>query len=355
MRGVIYQGEGAEVVDDLDMAGPGAGEVVVALQAAGLCHSDASVLDGTIPFPTPVVLGHEGAGIVEEIGPGVTGLDVGDHVVLSTIANCGACSACARGKPTHCAASASRFPRPYTRDGERLFQFAAAGVFAERTVVAATQAVPIARDVGFEVASLIGCGVITGLGAVLNRADVEPGQSAAVIGVGGIGLNVLQGLRLSHAGPVIAVDANPRKEELARQFGATEFIHADGETDTVEAVKDLAGGGVDWSFECVGVPALIRHGIDMLGTGGTCVILGVPPLGTEASFAVYGLYHDKGILGCRYGAARPHHDFPLVVELYKRGDLLLDELVTRTYPLAEINEALEAMHRGELARGVLLP
>ncbi len=356
MRGVIYQGAGAEVVTDLEMDGPGPGEVLVSVKAAGLCHSDVSVLDGTIPFPTPVVLGHEGAGVVTEIGAGVTNVVVGDHVALSTVASCGLCSACAQGRPTHCVQSMSRFPQPYRRGGEPLYQFAATGAFAEATVVSAAQAVRIDPDVSFEVAALIGCGVITGLGAVLNRAKVQPGESAAVLGVGGIGLNVIQGLRLAHAGPIIAIDTNPAKQALAEQFGATDFIVAGEGIDTVQAVKDLTGGrGTDYAFECVGHPALIRQSIDMCATGGSAVILGVPALGTEASFMVFSIYYDKSILGCRYGAARPHHDFPMMIDLYKRGSLMLDELVTATYPIDEIDRALEAMHRGELARGVLLP
>lgn len=356
MRGVIYQGDGAEVVTDIEMDGPGPGDVVVSVKAAGLCHSDVSVLDGTIPFPTPVVLGHEGAGVVEAIGAGVTNVAVGDHVTLSTIANCGFCAMCAQGRPTHCVKSMSRMPQPYERGGERLFQFAATGAFAEQTVVAAAQAVRIDEDVPFEVASLIGCGVITGLGAVMNRAKVQPDESAAVIGVGGIGLNVIQGLRLAHAGPIIAIDTNPSKRALAEQFGATDFIVAGEGVDTVQAVKELTGGaGTDYAFECVGHPALIRQSIDMCATGGSAVVLGVPALGTEASFMVFSIYYDKSILGCRYGAARPHHDFPMIVDLYKSGALLLDELVTATYPIGEIDRALDAMARGELARGVLLP
>ncbi|HWJ64662.1 MAG TPA: alcohol dehydrogenase catalytic domain-containing protein [Acidimicrobiales bacterium] len=193
MRAIVFDGTGAELVSDLELDGPGPGEITVSLRAAGLCHSDVSVLDGTIPFPPPVVLGHEGAGVVEEVGEGVRNVAVGDHVILSTIASCGACPACAKGRPTHCAQSMSRFPQPYRRGGERLFQFAATGAFAEQTTVAAAQAVRVDPDVPFEVAALVGCGAITGVGAVLNRAKVQPDESAAVIGVGGIGLNVIQG------------------------------------------------------------------------------------------------------------------------------------------------------------------
>jgi S-(hydroxymethyl)glutathione dehydrogenase/alcohol dehydrogenase len=356
MKAMIYRGAGAEWVDDIALDAPGEGEVLVRVEAAGLCHSDVSVLDGTIPFPTPVVLGHEGAGVVEAVGRGVTTLAEGDHVTLSTIASCGQCSMCASGRPTHCAHSMNRFPKPYELAGERLFQFAATGAFAEQTVVSAAQAVRIDDDISFEAACLIGCGVITGVGAVMNRAKVQPGETAAVIGVGGIGLNVIQGLRLAHAGRIIAVDTNPSKQALAEQFGATDFVLAGEGVDTVAAIRELTGGrGTDYAFECVGHPALIRQSIDMIATGGAAVVLGVPALGQEASFAVFTIYYDKSILGCRYGAARPHHDFPLIVDLYKSGALLLDELITATYPMAEIDDALAAMHRGELARGVLVP
>jgi len=352
VRGIVYDAGQLEVVDDLEVLDPGPGEVKVAIQAAGVCHSDASVLDGTIPFPTPVVLGHEGAGIVVEIGPGVTGLEVGDHVVLSTLGNCGSCGPCDLGKPTHCRQSYGRLRRPYRRAGAKVFQFANAGVFAEYTVVKATQAVAIDKTVPFEVASLIGCGVITGVGAVWNRAKVAHGQSALVIGVGGIGLNVIQGLALADALPIIAVDSNPTKEALARAFGATHFVDA-STVDVAEAVKEICPNGVDVGFECVGHPALIRQTVDLLDWGGTAVILGVPKLGTEAAFVVQSLYNDKTIMGCRYGSARPHHDFALLVDLYLAGRLKLDELVSRTYPLDDLQLALDDMHAGELARGVL--
>jgi S-(hydroxymethyl)glutathione dehydrogenase/alcohol dehydrogenase len=352
MRGIVYDDGKLQVVDDLEVKDPGPGEVAVAVQSAGVCHSDASVVDGTIPFPTPVVLGHEGAGIVTALGPGVTGLAEGDHVVLSTLGACGQCAACDTGRPTHCRTQGPRIRRPFTWGDRKAFQFANAGVFAETTVVNAIQAVKIDDDVPFDVASLIGCGVVTGVGAVFNRAKVTHGQSVVVIGVGGIGLNVIQGCRLADALPIIAVDANPAKESLARAFGATHFIDASS-TDVAEAVKEICPNGVDVAFECVGHPALIRQAVDLLDWGGTCVILGVPKLGTEAAFVVQSLYHDKTIMGCRYGAARPHHDFPLMVRLYKAGRLDLDSLVTRTYELGQLDQVLADMHAGELARGVL--
>jgi Zn-dependent alcohol dehydrogenase len=352
MKGIVFEQAGLRVADGLSVRDPRPGEVRIRIVRAGVCHSDVSVVDGTIPFPTPVVLGHEGAGIVTELGQGVRGLEVGDHVVLSTLGNCGACAACDAGRPTHCRATFGKLSAPFQLDGERVFQFANTGVFAEETVVKASQAVKISPEVPFEVASLLGCGVITGVGAVFNRAKVTHGQSVVVIGVGGIGLNVIQGCRLADALPIIAVDSNPRKEQLALDFGATHFIDASS-VDTAEAVKEICPDGVDVAFECVGHPALIRQSIDLLDWGGTCVILGVPKVGTEASFMVHGLYNDKTVMGCRYGAGRPHTDIPLFVDLYLAGRLKLDELVTKTYPLEGIDTVLEDMHNGDLARGVL--
>ena len=352
MRGIVYEEGKLDVVSSLELRDLRPDDVRVEIKAAGVCHSDLSVLDGTIPFPTPVVLGHEGTGVVTEIGEGVTGLALGDHVVISTLGNCGACDACDSGKPTHCRSSIGKMNAPFRQGDRKVLQFANIGAFMEETIVKARQCVPINKEVPFEVASLLGCGVITGVGAVFNRAKVTHGQSVLVLGVGGIGLNVIQGCALSDALPIIAVDTNPRKEALAKQFGATHFIDASS-VDVNEAVKEICPNGVDVSFECVGHPALIRTSIDALDWGGTCVILGVPKFGTEASFLVSSMYNDKTIMGCRYGAGRPHKDIPLFVDLYLAGRLKLDELVTKTYAIDDIQSTLDDMHNGDLARGVL--
>jgi S-(hydroxymethyl)glutathione dehydrogenase/alcohol dehydrogenase len=352
MKGVVFDSGRYTVTDGLDVRWPNAGEVLVRISSAGLCHSDISVIDGTIRFPTPVVLGHEAAGIVERVGEGVDHVKVGDHVVLSTLGNCGHCAACDAGRPTHCRRSLGQLQQPFTLDGTPTYSFANVSAFAELTVVAANQAVPIPTDVPLPVAALVGCGVITGVGAVLNRADVREGSSVAVFGVGGIGLNVIQACRLRGATTIVAVDTVAAKESLARQFGATGFLDAGG-ADAVEAIKQLVPGGVDYAFECVGHPAVIRQAIDVLGWGGSCVILGVPGAKAEASFNVASLYVDKSIMGCRYGSARPQHDVPLIIELYRSGRLMLDELVTATYPIDDIGRAIGDLHDGKLARGVL--
>jgi S-(hydroxymethyl)glutathione dehydrogenase/alcohol dehydrogenase len=321
MRGVIFDGTAASVVDDLEIRDPGPGEVLVRIQAAGLCHSDLSVIDGTIPFPVPVVLGHEGAGIVDAVGAGVTHVAPGDHVALSTLANCGTCADCDRGRPTMCRKAIGRPGRPFTRQGERLFNFASNSAFAERTVVKAVQAVRIPDDIPF--------------------------TSAALIGTGGIGLNVLQGARLAGAARIVAVETNPAKEAVARQFGATDFV------PSAQDVRGLLRNGADHVFECVGRTALIRQAVDLLDRHGQAVLLGVPPADAEASFLVSSMYLDKAILGCRYGSSRPQHDIALYAELYRRKQLLLDELVTETYPVEDFAKAADDAHHGRVARGVL--
>ncbi|MFF7184993.1 Zn-dependent alcohol dehydrogenase [Streptomyces sp. NPDC008222] len=347
MRGVIYDGTQPRVVDDLEVRDPGPGEVRVAVAAAGLCHSDLSVVDGTIPFPVPVVLGHEGAGVVEAVGDGVAHVRPGDHVALSTLANCGACAECDRGRPTMCRKTIGRPGRPFTWAGRPVYQFASNSAFAERTVVKAVQAVRVPEDIPMPSAALIGCGVLTGVGAVLNRARVDQGDTVLVIGAGGIGLNVCQGARIAGASRIVAVDANPAKEAVARQFGATDFLaSADG-------LRDLLPTGVDHAFECVGRVELIRAAIDSLDRHGQAVLLGVPPAGAEATFLVSSMYLDKSVLGCRYGSSRPQRDIALYARLYREGRLLLDELVTATYPVEDYEKAAADAHAGRVARAVL--
>ncbi|MFJ9035175.1 alcohol dehydrogenase catalytic domain-containing protein [Streptomyces sp. NPDC102406] len=347
MRGVLFDGRQVVVVDDLDVREPGAGEVRIAVAAAGLCHSDLSVIDGTIPFPRPVVLGHEGAGVVEAVGAGVTHVVEGDHVALSTLANCGACAECDRGRPTMCRQAIGMPGQPFSRGGRPVYQFASNSAFAERTVVKAVQAVKIPAGIPMTSAALMGCGVLTGMGAVLNRARVDRGDSVVVIGAGGVGLNVLQGARIAGALRIVAVDANPGKEEVARLFGATEFL-----TDVGE-VRGVLPDGADHVFECVGRVELVRAAIDLLDRHGQAVLLGMPAADAEASFVPAALFLDKSVLGCRYGSSRPQRDIRLYAELYGEGRLLLDELVTRTYPVEDFGKAVEDAERGRVARGVL--
>jgi S-(hydroxymethyl)glutathione dehydrogenase/alcohol dehydrogenase len=353
MQAIVWTGE-LEVRDDVELRPLGQHEVRVRVHRAGLCHSDVAVLDGTIPFPTPVVLGHEGAGVVEEVGSATTKVKPGDHVVLTTLGNCGQCGACDRGQPTQCRDTMGRLEMPFRVGGTAAYQFANAGAFAQCTVVRESQAVVIDPRVPFEAACLIGCAVVTGAGAVMNRAKVQPGETVVVIGAGGVGLSVVQAARLAGASRIVVLDTNSSKAPAALEFGATEFIDSSVMEDPVKAVKDLGlRRGVDHAFECVGHPGLIRQAIDLLDWGGICTLVGVPKLGTEASFVVNSLYNNKSILGCRYGASRPHHDIPLIVRLYLDGRFKLDEMVTRSYPLAAIADAVRDLQDGRLNRGVL--
>src|ERR1700684_2049153 len=364
MRGIVYTGEGVEVTDALEVRDPGPIEVQVRIQAAGVCHSDLSVTDGTIPFPAPAVLGHEGAGIVEAVRDAVRSVKPGDHVVIATLASCGACRACSTGHPTWCKSSLGNISTPFTFKGEPASNFAAASVFSEVTIVSEVQAVRIPKDIPFSSACLIGCGVLTGVGAVLNRGKVKPSETPAVFGVGGVGLNVIQGLRIAGATRIVAVDTVAAKEALGRQFGATDFVDASS-GDVAAAVRALVPpdrerasgslspqGGITWAFDCVGHPAVLRSALDCLDWGGNAGAIGIPPQGTEVAVDVNALaYVDRGLMGNRYGSARPHHDIPLMIDLYQSGRLLLDELVSLTRPLEAFGEIVEEMEAGRVARG----
>lgn len=351
---VFFRADQPVSIEEIQVKDPGPGEVRIALKAAGLCHSDQSVIDGTIPYPVPVVLGHEGAGIVDAVGAGVTSVKEGDAVIVSTLSHCGRCVACEIGRPTECRnAPSPKETRPFTVRGQPAFQFANASVFTEKTVVREQGAIALDPRVPFDCAALIGCGIMTGYGAVVNRAKVPPGATMAVFGVGGIGLNCVQGGVLSGAVKIIAVDVVPQKLEWARRFGATHVVDA-SKDDPVAAVKDLTGGGAEFTFECAGHVAVIRQALDALGPGGALTIVGVPKVGTSFDFVVHALYQNKAILGCRYGTARPRRDFPVLAELYLNKRLKIDELITRHYRLEEFQTALDDLRGGQLARGVFV-
>ena len=353
MKAAVYHGGGAPVaIEDVRVKEPGTGEVRVALKAAGLCHSDVSVLDGTIPYPVPVVLGHEGAGVIESVGPGVTSVKPGDTVILSTLAHCGRCVACEAARPTQCRnAPSPKDSVPFFVGGKPAFQFANTSAFTELTLVREQSAIPFDPRVPFDRACLIGCGIMTGVGAVLNRARVEPGASMVVFGVGGIGLNCVQGGVLAGASRIIAVDVNPQKLALAKMFGATDVIDS-SKANALEQIRDLTRGGADYTFECVGSLPVIQTALEALAPGGTLVIVGVPKLGSKFEFPVHTIYNNKAILGCRYGGARPRKDFAMLADLYLAGRLKIDELVTEHYPLDDFQRALDDLHSGKLARGV---
>ncbi|MBW1639437.1 Zn-dependent alcohol dehydrogenase [Microbacterium resistens] len=352
MRAIVFDGTENTLVDDVELRDPGHGEVIVRIVASGLCQSDLSVMRGKIPFPSPVILGHEGAGVVEAVGPGVTAPQVGDHVVLATLATCGRCPSCAAGHPTMCRESFGKTATPFRRGDTAVHNFATLSTFSERIVVQAQQAISIPKDVPLETACLIGCAVLTGAGAVFNRARVRPGDSVAVIGAGGIGLNVVQAARVAGAARIIVVDTNPGKAAQAERFGATAFVDAtDG--DAAARVRELSGGGVGHAFDCVGGEAVTSQAMEMLDWGGQLIMLGVAGPETRLSVPASALYMDRSVLGCRYGSSRPGADVPMYLELYRRGLLLLDELVTRTYELDDFEMLFDDARAGVLDRGVL--
>ena len=365
MKGIVYDGTSTSLVDGLSLRAPGPRDVIVEIAAAGLCHSDISYMNGLYPVPSPGVCGHEAAGVVAEVGNAVTHVKPGDHVIVATLAACGFCERCMDGKPTACRSTLANWSQPFSLEGQPIYNFAATSAFAERTVVRDVQCVKIPKDVPLTSAALVGCGVVTGMGAVFNRANVKRGQSAIVFGVGGVGLNSIQALRVQGATTIIAVDTVPEKEALAKQFGATHFLDGRRE-DLVAAVGEIMpyqpdmprgpfnAGGVNWAFDCVAHPAVTYNALECLDWEGTVVVIGVSSQTAE----FHGLYGrltqvDRGIIGCRYGSVSPQRDIPYIIELYRRGEVLLDELVSATFPVANWEDAVHGLESGTVARAVI--
>ncbi len=364
MKAAVLNGTDSPLVvrDDIDIAAPGPGEVRIRIEASGVCHSDLSVQNGTIPLPTPIVLGHEGAGVVEEVGDGVESVAYGDHVVLSFVPACGECYTCQRGQSYLCEKAAMQAAggqldgttRLTTPDGA-LHQMACLGTFGQWAIVPEISTVKIPDDIPLDVAALIGCGVLTGVGAALNTADIHPGDTVAVIGCGGVGLNIIQGAKIAGAGKIIAIDRFDTKLEMAKEFGATDTINA-GEQDAVAQVAVLNDGrGADVSFEAIGIEPTIMQAIDMIRPGGEAVLVGVPRLDVmlnlNAAFTF--LYLNKTIKGCWYGSSNVREDVPKLLGLYQKGELKLQELISREIDIDSVNEAFEAMSSGEVARSVI--
>ena len=354
---VLYEPHRPLEVEEIDLDGPHAGEVRVRMVGGGVCHSDYHRIDGhTAVGVSPFVMGHEGSGIVKEVGSGVTNLSPGDHVVFSLTPQCGRCRNCAAGRPNLCEwydRRQGKMPDGTTRfskDGVPYYHMLA--TFSEETVVPAEVAVKIRDDIPLEKACLIGCGVMTGVGAVVNRAKVEAGSAVVVFGCGGVGLNVVQGAALASASKIIAIDKLDFKLEKAREMGATHLVNADKE-DPVSRVMELTQGGADYAFEVIGYPEIVRLAFECVRPGGTAVMVGVPPHGADISIPAQPLFMDRTLMGTFYGAGRPRVDFPWLLDLYVDGRLKLDELVTKYRPLDEINEAFEDMNAGITARTIL--
>ena len=357
---VLYQPKTPMVIEELDLEDPHEGEVTVKVGAAGVCHSDYHVMIGEWSSPMPVVLGHEGAGVVEKVGPGVKNVKVGDHVILNFRPNCGWCAHCVRGQPVLC--NGSQTPRNelfsggsrMSKDGATVHHFARTSCFSQYTVVQESGAVPIRHDMPLDRAALIGCSVMTGVGAVINTARVPPGSSVAVIGCGGVGLNCIQGAVLAGADRIVAVDVRQNKLDYAVDFGATDVINASNQ-DPVGLIHELTGGGADYAFEALGRSQTIRQAYDAVRPGGMAVVVGMAPEDDEVAVNALSLpRNEKILMGSYYGSARPWIDLPRLVNLYLAKRLHVDELVTRSYPLEQINEAYDALAAGEVARSVLL-
>ena len=358
---VLYQRETPLQIEDVEVLDPKQGEVLVRLGASGVCHSDLHVLHGQIPSPMPIILGHEAAGTVERVGQGVRLVKPGDHVVLSFMPSCGVCRYCSAGRPHLCEVGARSTAAGTMFDGTTRFRkgdqeikhFGGVASFGEYTVVNEEGCVPIREDVPFDRVALVGCGVMTGVGAVINTAKVEPGSSVVVIGAGGVGLNVIQGAVLAGAEKVIAVDMLDNKLDLAQQFGATHLVNG-GREDPPRTIRRMTNGGADYAFEVIGNTRTIRQAYDSIHRGATAVVVGVAAPGDEVKIDAFTLpMMEKTLKGSFYGSTRPRVDMPKLIDLYVAGRLKLDELITRTIRLDEVNEAFAAMERGEVARSVI--
>jgi NDMA-dependent alcohol dehydrogenase len=363
VRAAVLREVGAPLsVEDVELAAPGPGEVEVRLVASGVCHSDWNVVSGATPNPLPAVLGHEGAGVVEAVGAGVATVAEGDHVVLSWLPSCGRCFYCTLGRPALCDVAMADMFRGTLPGGELrlslnrdpVYHYSYLSAFAERCVVPEGCCVAVRADAPFEVAALVGCAVMTGFGAVVNRARVQPGDTVAVFGAGGVGLSAVMGARLAGAGAVVAVDPVPFKRETALELGATHAVDP-GSDDVAGLLRDLTDGrGADIAVDSAGAPGVVAEAYASVRRGGTVVAVGIPPVGATADLPGTALpREEKVVTGSFYGSCRPHVDMPLVLDLYMDGRLPLDRLVTRTYRLEEINDAFAAMNAGEVARGVV--
>ena len=358
---VVYEHSAPVVVDNLTLDDPKENEVLLRMVASGVCHSDLSVVNDTIHFDPPVALGHEGAGIVERVGENVISVRPGDHVILSFVSYCGTCPMCLRDRVCLCRGFTTNRGylidgtcRLHNRDGKDVRQMTRIGTMSELTVVPEQSLIAIDPHYPMDRAALVGCGVTTGVGAVINTAKVEPGSTVAVIGTGGVGLNVIQGAVLAAAERIIAIDRLAKKLKLSEQFGATHLVDA-SRVDPVAAVQELTNGlGADYAFEVIGNPVTIEQAYNMIRPAGMAVIVGITR--PDAHFALPTqqlIYSEKRLIGSYYGSSVPRRDMPKFLKLYDEGKLKLDNLITQTYRLEQINQAFADMEAGKNARGMI--
>ena len=361
MKAAVMRANNAPLeLEDIDIDAPGPGEVLLKTVASGICHSDLHVIEGGIPMPPPCVLGHEPAGIVEAVGPGVTDVAPGDHVIGCISRWCGVCKFCTEGRPYLCLSGftgrpgGNATPALTDKKGNALMQFAGLSSFAEKMLTPERSVVKIRDDMPLDRASLIGCGVTTGLGAALNTVDIPAGASVVIIGGGGVGLSALQGARIVGAGKIIAVDAQAWKFDLATSLGATHCIDA-SKGNAVQEVQALTGGGADFVFECIGLVPTVEQAVQMTGRGGTTVLVGVVPVTKTVSINAADLtLSEKKITGSYMGSNRFRFDMPKYIDYYLDGRLRLDEMISARIPLEDINGAFDLMRKGEAARQVIM-
>lgn len=362
-KGTVFERPGEPLHDeDLLLDPPGRGEILVRLLASGICHSDLHVVDGEWEAPEPLVLGHEGSGVVETLGEGVDTLAVGDLVALSWIAPCHVCTDCQVGRPWTCRRNRSLenrmsdgTTRLHRRDGSAVFPYLGLGTFGERTVVPAAAAIRVPAETSPDVAALIGCCVSTGIGSVIRVARVPEGSTVAVVGLGGVGLSVIMGAVLAGAARIIAIDRLPAKLERARAVGATDVVMAGDPATTEAAVRELSDGGVDFAFEAIGIVPTIEQSVRLLRSGGTAVVVGMTPTGQRASFDAYDLAdRSLRIVGSNYGSTIAALDFPRYAALANAGRLPIERLIDGRIGPAEVNDALDALRRGETVRRILV-
>ncbi len=362
MRAAVLHEPGQPLrIENLHIDPPAVNEVAIRVVATGICHSDYSVATGVLRAPLPVVLGHEAAGIVEAVGPGVVELRPGDRVVAALTPSCGECPMCQEEKPFLCVQMVATMGNctmvdgttRLSLDGRPVHQLCAVASFAERAVVPAGSAIKVPDDVPLDVVCLIGCGVTTGAGAALNTAQVAPGSSVAVIGCGGVGLSIVQGARIAGATTIIAIDPVAEKRRLALQLGATHAVDPRAE-DVTRAVRSIIFLGVHYAFEALGRTETIEQAWSLLRPTGQAIVVGMPALREEVKLRVGGFFQQKSITGSAYGSSAPRRDIPRLIDLYRRGELRLEPMVTRRIGLDEVNDALAAMGRGEGARTVIV-
>ena len=357
MRAAVLREVGTpQEIEDIQISKPKGREVVIRTAAAGVCHSDLHFVEGSFRARLPVVLGHESAGIVEEVGPDATYAQPGDHVITCLSVFCGQCHHCLSGHPNRCGGRgtdrAEDEPPRLSKDGEAISQFAHLSSFAEQMLVHENAIVKIRDDMPLDRAALIGCGVTTGAGAALRTAQVEPGTKVAVIGCGGVGLSAINGAEIAGAGRIIAVDRVASKLELARKFGATDVVNA-SEGDVVEQVKEMTAGGVDYAFEAIGLKQTAEQAWGMLSAGGLAVVIGMIPAGTKVEVNGIELLSERKLTGSGMGSNRFRIDMPRLIEFYLAGKLRLDDLISTHLKLDDINEAMDTLKLGEVARQVI--